>query len=336
MANITKRTGKRGISYKVQIRLRGVSRTETFGSLAEAKRWASIEEGKIRSSRSPLAVYQDHTVGDLIDKYITSVLPKKKCAHIQKPQLEWWKSKIGHLNISEVSPSILTSLRDELSQRLASGTTNRYLAALSHVFTVGMKDWSLVEHNPLSRIRWMKEPKGRERFLSAEEIDRLLPVCKRSTSDGLYLFVLMALSTGCRKSEILGLKWSSVNFSRSVIELKDTKNGDTRTVPIPSFLVTLLKERKDASTTQEVFPHRFIQKSWETAIRKSGLEGEGVVIHTLRHTVASQLIMTGTDLFTVGRILGHKDMKSTQRYAHLSTEHMATALERMNSKLWQE
>ena len=127
MANITKRTGKRGISYKVQIRLRGVSRTETFGSLAEAKRWASIEEGKIRSSRSPLAVYQDHTVGDLIDKYITSVLPKKKCAHIQKPQLEWWKSKIGHLNISEVSPSILTSLRDELSQRLASGTTNRLL-----------------------------------------------------------------------------------------------------------------------------------------------------------------------------------------------------------------
>ena len=102
MANILKRQGKRGTSYKVQIRLQGISKTETFTTLADARKWATIEERKIQANRAPLSVYRDHTVGELIDRYVRDVIPQKKSQHIPKQQLEWWKSKIGILNISEL------------------------------------------------------------------------------------------------------------------------------------------------------------------------------------------------------------------------------------------
>ena len=333
MANILKRVGKKGVSYKVQIRIKGISKTETFSTLADAKKWASIEEGKIQSSRSPLSTYTDHKAGEMIDRYIRDVLPQKKSHKIQHPQILWWRTKIGHLNISELRPSILAELRDELAARVANSTTNRYMSVLSHCFSVAVKDWEWMECNPMSRIRKMKEPKGRERFLSCEEIDRLLTACKKSKSKNLYLFTVLALSTGSRKNEILSLKWSDVDFSRQTIELNQTKNGESRLVPITEPALSMLKERKEWVTSPLVFPHKYIQKGWERAVQISGIAD--VHIHDLRHTCASLLLMSGTDLFTVGRILGHRDPSSTARYTHLNIPHLTQAIERMNSKLWQ-
>ena len=288
MANILKRVGQNGrVSYKVQIRLKGISRTETFATLADAKKWASIEEGLIQSSRSPLSSYRDYKVGEIVNRYVREVLPKQKSRNTRGPQLEWWKSRIGHLKISEVRPSILTELRNEISQSLANGTVNRYMSALSACFSTAMKDWDLIESNPFSRIRWLKEPRGRERFLSTEEIARLLTVCRQSKSKHLFLFVSMALSTGCRKNEILSLTWSDVDFARNTINVRATKTEDTRMIPLCEPVISLLKEQKASSTTQDIFPHRFIHKGWEKAIERSGLKE--VVIHSLRHTCASAL-----------------------------------------------
>jgi integrase len=136
----------------------------------------------------------------LADRYIRDVLPTKgkSTQPSQRKQLEWWKVEIGTFVLVDCTPALIAEARDKLLVRQSSGSTaNRYLAVLSHAFTVVWREWGWLDANPVYSVTKAEEPRGRVRFLSDEERDRLLASCRKSTSfSWLYPLVVLALSTG--------------------------------------------------------------------------------------------------------------------------------------------
>ncbi len=258
MASFTKYEGKRGTTYKATVRLRGYpTQTETFKRLTDAKKWATDIESDMSNGRHfPTNEARKRTLTELIDRYIRDELRKKPRSEAkQKSQLEWWKKQIGGRTLIQVTPALLAECRDKLinepyvtirkekqkdgsckevktERKRLPPTANRYIAALSHVFTVAVKEWRWLERNPFGNVRRNKESEGIVRFLSDDERDRLLKACKESRNKLLYTIVLLDISSGGRYSEIMKLTWEDVSFELRRIILRDTKNGETRAVPL--------------------------------------------------------------------------------------------------------
>lgn len=352
MASITKYDGKKGATYKATIRIKGYpTQTESFKRKTDAVKWANETETAIHQGKHFQTLEaKKHTVADLIDRYIKSELPKKpKSADLQQPQLEWWKNEIGIRTLAEVTPPLLVECKEKLSSGItykgtvrSAGTVNRYLAAMSHALTVATKEWGWIENNPLSKVSREKEPRGRVRFLSDDERNRLLATCLKSRNKQLYLIVMLAISTGARQGELLGLKWENVNFDLKRIILVDTKNGEIRAVPLMGEAFLLLKEYSKVRRidTQLVFPSTdrksikpmSIREAFERAVDAAKLDN--FHFHDLRHTCASYLAMNGATLAEIAEVLGHKTLSMVKRYAHLSDQHVSSVVERMNTKIF--
>src|SRR6185295_5054457 len=132
--------------------------------------------------------------------------------------------------------------------------------------------------------------------------------------------------TGMRATEVLTLDRDHTDLKRGVVTLVDTKNGDRRLVPLPSDVVTMFQQRP--APIREWFSGWSLEKLVLTVRRVTQQVGlQGVTLHTLRHSFASHAVMNGVDLFTVGKLLGHKTIQQTQRYAHLAPDHMRSAVE---------
>ena len=182
MATIIQRKAKDGkLSYVVRVRRKGsVSQSATFQSLKDAKKYAQITEGAILEGRHlPTHESKKYTLGEIIDRYMEEILPQKPPSiKMQTSQLKWWKLMIGHSVLSDISSSLIAQQRDKLSKSgKSNATVNRYLSALSHVLTITVKEWNILDHSPMVNVRKLREPKGRVRFLSDEERELLLQSC---------------------------------------------------------------------------------------------------------------------------------------------------------------
>jgi len=181
------------------------------------------------------------------------------------------------------------------------------------------------------------------RFLNDEERKRLLEACKVSRNPYLYTIVILALSTGMRKGEILGLRWKDVDLSNKKIILHETKNDERRAVPLagPALqLMTSLGQRRERGSNDSLVFHRgpqlhqriSIREAWINAVERAGVED--FTFHDLRHSAASYLAMSGASLIEIADILGHKSLEMVKRYAHLSEAHSVAVVERMNKKIF--
>jgi site-specific recombinase XerD len=134
----------------------------------------------------PSSAAKRHTVSNLIDRYVSDVLPSKRpsTAYNQRYQLRWWKAQLGHYALADVTPALLIEYRDKLARnkarRQSRATVNRWLAVLSHCFTMAVKEGQWCDDNPVRTIRKPKEPRGRVRFLSDQERHQLLAACQAS------------------------------------------------------------------------------------------------------------------------------------------------------------
>ena len=205
---------------------------------------------------------------------------------------------------------------------------------------MAIKEWGWVEDNPLRKVTKPKESRGRVRFLSDEERTRLLVECKKSESQYLYIAVVLALSTGGRRMEILGLSWNDVDFNRGIITLHETKNGDRRVLPLAGHALELMKQHKKVRhvTSNLVFPGKNINNPvdlrtpFETVLKRA--EITDFRWHDLRHSCASYLAMNGASLAEIAEILGHKTLQMVKRYAHLSDAHTSKVVARMNEAIF--
>jgi integrase len=355
MANIEKRISKDGkTSYRVKIRLKGFpSQSATFERLTDAKKWTQQTESAIREGRHfKTTEAKRHTLAELIDRYCQDVLPNKKSAKDQTQQLGWWKAEIGNYALADVTPSLLAECRDKLGREITArkkprspASVVRYMAALSHSFTVAVKEWGWLEDSPMRKVTKPKESRGRVRFLSDDERFRLLKVCKESRNPYLYPVVVLALSTGMRQGEIMNLTWDTVDLNQGRAILHETKNGERRAIAITGHALETLKElnkvrRIDCNllfpakenTPQKPQKPIDLRSPWETAVKIARLQD--FHFHDLRHSAASYLAMNGASLAEIAEVLGHKTLQMVKRYAHLSEGHTARVVASMNDKIF--
>ena len=228
MAYIEERKTKEGkVAYRVQVRLKGYPKeTATFERKTDAKRWAQQTEAAMREGRYfKTTEAKKHTLADLIDRYISTVIPKKsKNAKARTAQLKWWKDQLGYLTLNDITPALIAERRDHLltgttfkGTARSPSTVVRYLAALSHAFTIAVKEWGWAEENPVRKVTKPKEPRGRVRFLDEKERDALLEACRNSSNPYLLPVFVLALSTGMRRGEIMNLRWEDVDFFKNRI-----------------------------------------------------------------------------------------------------------------------
>jgi len=348
MASIQTRTNDGGkTSYRARIRLKGFpTETATFDRLTDARRWAQQTEAAIKEGRYfKTTEAKRHTLADLVERYSREYLPAKADGASQAYQLAWWSEQIGHHTLADVTPALVAEYRDKLAggitrrhKRRSPATVNRYLAALSHAFTVAMKEWGWIDDNPMRKVSKPREPRGRVRFLSDDERARLLEACRNSANPHLYPAVVLALSTGARQGEIMGLEWSRIDLARGVATLEQTKNGERRALPLTGLALDLLKQRVRRIDTDLVFPGRNparpveLRKPWLEALKAAGIEH--FRWHDLRHSAASYLAMNGASLAEIAEVLGHKTLQMVKRYSHLSDQHTHDVVARMNARIF--
>jgi integrase len=188
--------------------------------------------------------------------------------------------------------------------------------------------------NPCHKVRKKPEPSGRVRFLSDEERQRLLQACLLSHNPHLHTIVLLALTTGARKNEMRQLTWGDVDLDRGLLQLRTTKNKERRSVPVRGEALRLLRKQGHEQQPEAwVFPRWdrrkpvLIEQAWQTAKRRAELKN--FHFHDLRHTAASYLAASGASLLEIATILGHKNLRMTFKYSHLTTGHSGEVIERM-------
>jgi len=370
MATIEKRTDKNGdTSYRVKIRLKGYpTESASFQRLTDARIWAASTETAIRENRHfKTAEAKKHTLDDAIERFKVDVLPVKFTQHEQSLRthmLTWWNKQLGYCLLSDLTPSHFADARDALIKQpsrmggtLSPDTIRRYFLTIKAVFKACVVDWAWLEESPLKdgRIELPALPKGRVRFLDDEERARLLNACKQSEQPWLYLAVVMAISTGMRRGELMRLYWKApktppqetawgvVNLAEKVIILHATKNGERRRIPLASHVLALLRQHAKIRRldTALLFPSLKdpdkplqFESSWKTALKKA--EIDNFKWHDLRHCTASYLAMNGASLAEIAEVLGHKTLDMVKRYAHLSDGHVSSVVESMNTKIFGE
>ncbi len=350
MRGIEIRENKYGVErFRIRIRKKGkkhVSKTYRTATLAK-KNKCRIE--------SALEIDQAESVHlgklffkDLVERYIQTILPQNpKNSRNKRRHLFWWNQKFGYLPLRDIKPNLIALARDELLATktikgtfLSPTTVVRYLSTLSHAFAIACKEWEWIKENPILKIKKPQPAKGRLRFLNIDEKDRLLAACKESDSKDLYLIVILAISTGMRRGEILNLSWRNIDFETETIWLDETKNGEQRFIPLIGIPLTLLKS-KYAGQSKEylVFPSSKqpsspidIRSAWEKVLKVAGIEN--CVFHSLRHTTASNMAMDYASLIEIAELLGHKTLQTTKRYAHLSDKHLRERVLKLQTKLF--
>lgn len=351
VATIEKRIHGDSITYRVKVRLKGhPAQTATFERLTDARKWATITEGAIKDGRHfRNTEAKKRTLKELIDRYIKEILPTKpRSEKKQKAQLEWWKQELGSYSLADISPALIGEKRDKLlneTTRLRKkrnpATVVRYLAALSHAFSIAVKEWGWLDDTPMRKVRKPKEARGRVRFLSENERSALLAACKESENDQLYTIVILALSTGMRKGEIMGLTWDDINLKEGFIILHETKNGERRRIPLAGRALECIKamDKVRRIDTKLLFPserkikaQNYFWKHWLKALQQA--EIENFRFHDLRHSAASYLAMNGASLPEIAAVLGHKTFQMVKRYSHLSEGHTSQVVARMNKKIF--
>ena len=268
----------------VQIRKHGFPPlTGTFERKSDARAWVQQIETRMRERRFfPAFEAQRHTAGEMIDRFIAEVVPsRQKQRRDLISHLGRWKAEVGAYALSELTPSVLSGVRDKLSRertvrgsKRAPATVLRILASLSAVLKVAERDWQWIESSPLAKISKPAAGRGRVRYLTEIERAQLLEACLQSGHLYLHTIVVLALSTGMRRGEIMGLRWELVDVRPSLTlghaQLLETKNGSRRGVAIAGAALACVRALAARDGRQEglLFPSRRLSVEVPMDIRR--------------------------------------------------------------------
>jgi integrase len=284
-----------------------------------------------------------YLLADVIDRYLETAKKTKRSWKNDERYGTAWKERFGGRPLEDVTPADLDRTRTERLAATVKGkgqrgvtpaTVNREFAFLKHVYNVAIRDGQ-TDKNPVARLKMLREPSGRVRYLSDEEESRLMEAL---ATDEDRQRVTILLQTGLRKAEFLGLRWRDVDFKAGVVTVPRSKNGETRHVPMTSTVRELLVARpRTLNRDALVFPNsegkrdlRWAEKTLPEALGAARIED--CRLHDFRHTFASRLAMAGVDLLTVKELGGWKSLAMVQRYAHLSPSHRREAIERLAAR----
>ncbi|HET7104278.1 MAG TPA: tyrosine-type recombinase/integrase [Terracidiphilus sp.] len=214
----------------------------------------------------------------------------------------------------------------ERSETVSAGTVAKEFATLRHALQLAV-EWELLTTNPAQGAKLPKMPQGRTRYLSPSELKTAL----EAAPDWMRLPLALAAFTGMRRGELLSLRWTDVDLENRRLYLRETKNGSLRVLPLNELAFRLLAGLPQSAPADLVLAGVDGAKlSVYTRRLFQSLGIQDASFHSLRHTAASWLVMQGVDLYAVGQLLGHRTPRMTQRYAHLSPQFMAGAVEKLD------
>jgi len=322
-----------------------VRRTSGTPSKVQAK---ALEERLRREIQDRIAAGKLPTVpfGEAIDRYFETILSPRGKDKVRAKDiyvLDKLRARFGaETPLDSITSADIARYRDELvtKHELSPSTANREISYMRAIINRAANDWN-ISTAPF-RVKMFREPPGRVRWLTADEEKRLLEEC----SSHLQPIVIFLMDTGCRKDEALNLTWRDVIFekgrARIRIEADRTKNATATGKAVPKRTTRLLrrlyKNRPNGSDHVFLFvpktkkggkvrpprPLGNIQIGFKAACRRAQIED--LNIHDLRHHYASRLVQLGVPLQRVQRLLGHKSMRMTERYAHLAPSDLDDAV----------
>lgn len=294
------------------------------------KRRQSVKEGTLPETRS----MSNYSLNDLAQKYIAWMQGRHRSEDTKKYRINQILTYFGNPLLRNFNTLIAEQYQTELMKKgLKPASINKNIGILKAMFTKAV-EWNLVEERTLKSIRKVKqmtENNKRLRFLSKEECEDLINAC----DNHLKPIVITAIHTGMRRGEILSLTWDQIDFTSGFIYLEVTKNGERREIPIDRKLKETLGNIIRRLDVPYVFydtktgkPFKEVKRSYSSAVTKAKLKD--FHFHDLRHTFASLLVMDGVSIPTLMKLLGHKSMTMTMRYANLSQAHKAKAVEALD------
>ncbi|MFM8863887.1 MAG: tyrosine-type recombinase/integrase [Limnohabitans sp.] len=240
--------------------------------------------------------------------------------------------RFGDRYLDEITRQDMQKMHRE--RRAAGGapsSANRLLIMMRYIFNLAIKwDTPGIKINPCKGIPLLEENNNRERYLSVQETQRLYQAVLESDNTMLKFIVPMLILTGARKRELLDARWQDFDLDRRIWRIPVSKSGKARHVPLSDGALAVLLSMPHQRDCPWAFanpdtgkPYVSIYFAWNTARKHAGLAD--VRMHDLRHSFASLLINSGRTLYEVQHILGHTQIKTTQRYAHLSQETLLAA-----------
>lgn len=242
--------------------------------------------------------------------------------------------KFGSIHLDRITPQAVTEFHQGMKTKgYALGMCNRALVLLKYIFNLALK-WKIpgVESNPAKEVKLYAPNNARERFLSAEEVQRLRQAIEGSKNTQLKFIVPLLLLLGCRKRELLDSKWEEFDLERRSWRIPMSKSGKSRHVPLSKAALEILAQLPRwegcpyvVANPDTLKPYVQIHRSWDNARKVAGMPD--VRIHDLRHSCASFLASRGHSLILIGKILGHSRPITTLRYSHLSQETLLDAVD---------
>lgn len=271
--------------------------------------------------------------------------------------------------LTEINSWVIEKWRSErLKAGIRKETVNRDVMSLKAAISKAV-EWEIIAAHPLAKVKPLKlDRTGKVRYLSDTEETRLrksltdrdakikdgresgnqwrkergydaLPTLKGCTfADHLTPIVLLTLNTGLRRGEVFNLRWADINFQTKTLTVRGegAKSGETRHIPLNLEALEALKQwKRQSGDSDQVFPGRLrerldnIKTSWRELISKAKIQN--FRFHDVRHSFASKLVMRGVPLNTIRELLGHSDLSTTLRYAHLAPDHKAEAVALLSS-----
>lgn len=276
---------------------------------------------------------KERTFDEMMERYLREVSIRKSAGSHRRDQeaLKHLLPYFGNRTLAEVTPKLITAYKvKRREEEAAAATINKELGTMRHAFNIAIKEWEWCRDNPFRRVAMERVNNARVRYLTDEELEGVLGECP----DWLKPIVMVARYTGMRRENIATLRWDQVDLFRKLIVLDRTKNGDRLGIPLCEKLAEVFKSLgKVRHLSGYVFakpdgsPYKgdAVGVAFTRACRKAGISN--FRFHDLRHTFASSLVQRGVDLYRVQRLLGHRDGRMTQRYAHLAPENLREAVQ---------
>jgi integrase len=286
-------------------------------------KWFDVDEAKL------------HTFEEMVQKYLMEYCKSHKAESTTQRDERYISLHLtpflGGLTLDKITPKLINQYKTQRLRVNKLGTVAIDLRILSKMFSLAVKEWEWCKDNPVSKVTIGKLHNEIDRWLTHDEEEKLL----NHLPGWLREIVLFALNTGMRQDEILSLKWTEVDLFRRTVTVLKSKNYERRVIPLDVVALNLLSQKAkvraisglvfpDPKTGQKIIPEN-VMWYFYSAQEKAGISH--VQFHDLRHTFATRLVQSGCDLYKVSKLLGHRDIKTTQRYAHHYPESLRDGVE---------
>src|SRR5947199_2894499 len=251
---------------------------------------------------------------DFAQTYLEREGPLLKSIRTERNRVLAWAREFGTRPLGQITRAEMETWRRKKMTTCRPATINRDLSRLRRMFSLAV-EWGLLEESPMQGIKFLRENNARTRYLSLEECQRLIASCM---APHIRAMVSVALHSGMRLGEILNLRWYDLDFSSGFILVRDSKNGESRHVPMDTILFALFRAYPRRVGADLVFSSSSggrivaVRTGFQNACKRAELTD--LDFNELRHTYASQFVMAGGDLYILKEILGHKSITMTTTY----------------------